>query len=231
MANEHLGDESLYRLMTWLSPGFPVGAYAYSHGIEYAVEDGRVTDEQSLRSWIEGILLFGAGAVDGPLFAAAWGADNDDALLEIAKLAQCYRATSEMALESAAQGEAFLSTAEKTWASAEFAHHASILRTDGRAVAYSVAVAVAAADAGVPLRPALITYFHAFAANLTSSGVRLIPLGQVGGQRIIEELRCPVTDTAEAAMHTPLEDIGSAGALIDWTSMAHETQYTRLFRS
>ncbi|MEE2760933.1 MAG: urease accessory UreF family protein [Pseudomonadota bacterium] len=231
MTTEHLSNEHFYRLMTWLSPGFPVGAYAYSHGIEYAVEDGRVTDEQSLRSWIEGILLFGAGAVDGPLFAAAWGAENDDALLEIAGLAQCYRTTSEMALESAAQGKAFLATVQETWPSAAFAHHSSILCTDDRPVAYAVAVAVAAADAGIPLRPALIAFFHAFAANLTSAGVRLIPLGQVGGQRIIENLRRPVADAVEAAMHTPLEDIGSAGTLIDWTSMAHETQYTRLFRS
>jgi urease accessory protein len=98
-------------------------------------------------------------------------------------------------------------------------------------VAYCVAVAVAAADAGIPLGPALIAYFHGLAANLTSAGGRLIPLGQVAGQRIIEELRESVSAAAEAAINTPLDEIGSAAMLVDWTSMQHETQYTRLFRS
>jgi urease accessory protein len=231
MTTEPITDEALYRLMAWLSPGFPVGAYAYSHGLEFAVEDGRVPDEQSLCTWIEGILSLGAGAIDGPLFAAAWRAGDDKALAEIAELADCYRATSEQALESGAQGTAFLATVAETWTSAQFAHHADILKALGRPIAYAVAVGVAASDAGVPLSAALIAYFHAFAANLTSAGVRLIPLGQVAGQRIIEGLRGPVSAAAEAAMEIPLDEIGSAGALIDWTSIAHETQYTRLFRS
>lgn len=231
MTTEPITDESLYRLMAWLSPGFPVGAYAYSHGLEFAVEDGRITDEQGLCTWIQGVLSLGAGAIDGPMFAAAWRADDDAALLEIAELADCYRATAELALESGAQGDAFLATVAATWTSADFAHHADILREIDRPTAYAVAVAVAAADAGVPLRAALIAYFHAFAANLTSAGVRLIPLGQVAGQRIIEELRGPVSAAADAAIAMPVDDIGSAGALIDWTSIAHETQYTRLFRS
>ena len=231
MTTEAITDEALYRLMAWLSPGFPVGAYAYSHGLEFAVEDGRVTDEQSLCTWIQGILSLGSGAIDGALFAAAWRASDDAALLEIAELADCYRATAEMALESGAQGDAFLATVADTWTSADFAHHADILRKIGRPTAYAVAVGVAAADVGVPLRAALIPYFHGLAANLTSAGVRLIPLGHVAGQRIIEELRGPVSAAADAAMQTPLDEIGSAGALIDWTSIAHETLYTRLFRS
>jgi urease accessory protein len=231
MNTEPITDEALYRLMAWLSPGFPVGSYAYSHGLEFAVEDGLVTDEASLCTWIEGVLSLGAGAIDGPLFAAAWRAGGDAALLEIAELADCYRATAEMALESGAQGTAFLNTVAETWISPEFAHHADILRRQDRPIAYAVAVGVAAADAGVPLRAALIAYFHAFAANLTSAAVRLIPLGQVAGQRIIEDLRAPVSAAAHAAMEIPVDEIGSAGALIDWTSIAHETQYTRLFRS
>lgn len=234
MSTEQITDAALYRLMTWLSPGFPVGAYAYSHGLEFAVEDGLVSDAQGLCTWIEGILSLGAGAIDGPLFAAAWSAadaGDDGALLETAELADCYRATSEMALESRAQGEAFMNTVGESWASAAFAHHAKTLRAADRPVAYCVAVAVAAADAGIPLGPALIAYFHGLAANLTSAGVRLIPLGQVAGQRIIEELRATVSAAAEAAINTPLDEIGSAAMLVDWTSMQHETQYTRLFRS
>ena len=234
MNTERITDEALYRLMVWLSPGFPVGAYAYSHGLEFAVEDSLVSGATSLRTWIQGILSLGVGAIDGPLFAAAWrAADNgdDNALLETAELADCYRATSEQALESRAQGDAFVNTVRESWDSAAFAHHAEILRATDRPTAYSVAVAVAAADAGVPLRTALIAYFHAIAANLTSAGVRLIPLGQMAGQRIIEDLRESVSAATDAAINTPLDEIGSAGALIDWTCMRHQTQYTRLFRS
>jgi urease accessory protein len=234
MATEHLSDEALYRLMAWLSPGFPVGAYAYSHGLEYAVEDRRVADEAGLLTWIEGILSLGAGRIDGPLFTAAWKAveaGDEAALADAAELAACLRATSEQALESSAQGEAFIATVRETWASDEFSRLCDVLRKGERPIAYSIAVAVAAAAAGVPLRPALIAYFHAFAANLTSAGVRLIPLGQVAGQRVIEALREAVAAAADAAITEPLSAIGSAAPLVDWTSIKHETQYTRLFRS
>ncbi|NQV56755.1 MAG: urease accessory protein UreF [Rhodospirillales bacterium] len=229
-----LSDSGLYRLMAWLSPGFPVGAYAYSHGLEFAVEDGRVSDEDSLRIWIQGILASGAGSVDGPLFAAAWIAvaeGNFAALLEAAETADCFRATSEMALESSAQGEAFFRTARECWASEKFARAAEYLEHSGRPISYSIAVAVAAAAAEIPLRSSLIAYFHSVVANLTSAGVRLIPLGQTSGQRIIEALSPDVTDVALAAENTPQSDIGSAVPIIDWTSVRHETQYTRLFRS
>ena len=59
-----LTEQALYRLMTWLSPGFPVGGYSYSHGIEFAVEDGRVTDRDSLTRWVEAIIVHGAGRND-----------------------------------------------------------------------------------------------------------------------------------------------------------------------
>ena len=102
---------SLARLQTWLSPGFPVGAFAFSHGLEYAVESGAICDCQSLTRWVEGILSFGAGRVDAALFRAAFEAvqDGDEERLgEVVERATAQRATSEMALESAAQGRAFL---------------------------------------------------------------------------------------------------------------------------
>jgi urease accessory protein len=98
-------------------------------------------------------------------------------------------------------------------------------------VAYPVAVAVAAAGHGVPLVPALHAFLHAATANLISAGVRLIPLGQTDGQRLVAALEGVIAATAARALQCPLDEIGGAAFRADLASMRHETQYTRLFRS
>ena len=225
-----LSGDSLVRLMTWLSPAYPVGGYAYSHGLEYAVECQLVRDEASLVRWIEGIIAFGAGRMDGVFFAEAWRAvanGDETALAEVAERAAVLRGTAELALESSQQGAAFLKTLRDTAPSEALARFANAVPMH----AYPTAVAIAAAISDIPLRPALLAYLHAFAANLVLAGVRLIPLGQLAGQRTIENLRPTVVATVDAALKHRTTDIGSAAAMIDWTSMKHETQYTRLFRS
>ncbi|MEC9044411.1 MAG: urease accessory UreF family protein, partial [Pseudomonadota bacterium] len=94
-------DRALLNLMNWLSPSFPVGGYAYSHGIEFAVEDGRIKNEQQLVSWVEAALVKGSGRTDGLLFVEAWNAttENDlDRLRYTIELGDVWRSTSEMAL-------------------------------------------------------------------------------------------------------------------------------------
>jgi urease accessory protein len=218
-------EAALYRLMTWLSPAYPVGAYSYSHGIEYAVATGLVRDRNTLVDWIEQAVRHGAGLGDAALLAAAWRGDNLD---QVAMLAQSWRGSAEMALEASAQGAAFLATTRAAWPHA--ALDALALRRRGE-VALPVAVGVAAAAHGVALDAALTAYLHAFASNLVSAGVRLTPLGQTDGQRAIAALEPAVADTARTARDTPLDEIGTAALMIDWCSMRHETQYTRLFRS
>jgi urease accessory protein len=225
-------DEGLYRLMAWLSPAYPVGAYAYSHGLEYAVEAGAVTNEQTLIAWIEGIVAFGSPRVDAAFFAGAWQGvtDHDDTAVHwIAERAAAMRGSAELALESRQQGEAFLKTVRASAPTPDLERIVTVL--DGIAPSYPIAVAIAAALHRVPLRPALVAYVHAFAANLVSAGVRLIPLGQIAGQRSIEALRPTVLATVEAALRAKPREVGQAATIVDWTSMKHETQYTRLFRS
>jgi urease accessory protein len=219
----------LYRLMAWLSPAFPTGAFSYSHGIEYANEAGLVADRASLVAWVGHILRRGAGRVDAMLFRAAYDAAADSARLdEIAELAAAFRATSETALESARQGAAFLAATRHAWPNEHLdAFHA---RHGDGAVALPVAAALACA-AQVELDLALSAYLHAMAANLVSAGVRLIPLGQSDGQSALAALEHVVDRATSEALSSRFEEIGSAAPMVDWTSMRHETQYTRLFRS
>jgi urease accessory protein len=219
----------LYRLMAWLSPAYPTGAFSYSHGIEYAVEAGLVADRASLVTWVGHILRAGTGRVDAMLFRAAYEAADDSVRLdEIAELAAAFRATSETALESAQQGASFLSATRRAWPDKRLdAFHA---RHAHGVVALPVAIALACA-AHVPLDAALPAYLQAMAANLVSAGMRLIPLGQSDGQSALAALEPVVNATAGEALSNQFEEIGSAAPMVDWTSMAHESQYTRLFRS
>jgi urease accessory protein len=223
-------ESALYRLMTWLSPAYPVGGYSYSHGIEAAVDAGLVVDRPSLILWIGGIVKRGAGRTDAALFAAAWKAADVmdlEALDEAVTIATAWRGTAELALEARAQGAAFASVTRKAWPN---------LRLERLAGRYPeaplcVAVAMAAACHEIPLRPALAAYLTAFAANLVSAAVRLIPLGQSDGQIAVATLEPAIAVTVESALDADLNLLGTATPMVDWTSMRHETQYSRLFRS
>jgi len=227
-------DAGLYRLMTWLSPAFPVGAYSYSHGIETAVEAGLVRDADTLARWVETVVTFGSGRMDATVFRltyAAVAAGDTAAFEDAAERGALYRGTAELALESNAQGEAFLGTVAAAWPLSGLAVWQGRLDT----ASYPVAVAMVAALAEIDEAAALGAYLTAFAGNLVNAGVRLIPLGQTDGQKALAKLEAPVTAQVETTCATDTEtltaDFGAAIPMVDWTSAAHETQYTRLFRS
>ena len=220
--------DPLYRLLAWLSPAYPIGAFSYSHGVETAVEEGFITDRASLVSWLETVLTAGTGRVDGALFAAAWraaAATDWSAFEAVAERAAAWRGTAEMALESRQQGGSFLSITRTAWPHPDL----DAVRDD---LALPVAVALAAAAHGIALEAALGGYLHAFTANLISAAVRTVPLGQTDGQRTLAGLEGAVQRTVEAALAvTDLDEVGTSTPLLDWCSLRHETQYTRLFRS
>ncbi len=222
---------ALYRLMTWLSPSYPLGAYSYSHGLEYAVEAGFVSDRVSLRDWVTTAVTAGAGRSDGALLVAAWraAAQSDHVALDaIVELGGAWRGTAETALESRAQGAAFLATTRASWPHLGLDE---LALKHGGEMALPVAVGVAAALHDVPLAAVATAFLHGFAANLVSAGLRLIPLGQTDGQLVIAELESVILAASESVLATPLDQIGTAAPMLDWCSMRHETQYTRLFRS
>lgn len=222
---------ALYRLQTWLSPAYPIGAYTYSHGLETAVEDGLVRDRAALVDYIATVLRAGAGRIDGALLAAAWraaDAGDDPDLDDVARLAAAWRGTAETALETMQQGTAFTGVTLSAWPEARMAAFAA---RHPRRLAHPVAFGAACAFHAVPLRPALAGWLAGFAANLVSAGVRLVPLGQTDGQVATAALHPVVEAAADAALAADLDAIGSAAPLLDLFSMRHETQYTRLFRS
>jgi urease accessory protein len=217
--------------MSWLSPAYPIGAFAYSSGIEWAVEAGDITDAAALLDWLSAILCGGSGFCDSVLLLhahrAAHAAD-DDALRAVAELAAAFAPGRERFLETTVQGRAFVEATAAAWPCAAIERLTRIW--DGP-LGYPVAVGAAAAGHGIPLELALTAFLHAVSANLVSAGVRLIPLGQTDGQRVLRALEPVVEATTRRALTVPLDEIGSATFRADLAGMHHERQYTRLFRS
>jgi len=224
-------DASLYQLLAWCSPGYPTGAFSYSHGLEWAVESTDVKDLDSLLDYVTAVLGRGGGWIDAVLFVHAWrSASQPQELDAIAELAAAFRGSAEMALESRQQGAAFLAVTRRAWPHPlleEFAGR----RTPEQPVAHSIAVALACAAHGIALQPSLHAFLHALAANLISAGARLIPLGQTQAQVAIAQLSPTIQAVARQALHADLDDLGSAAPALELCSLHHETQYTRLFRS
>jgi urease accessory protein len=222
---------SLFRLMTWLSPSFPVGAFSYSSGLEWAVESGDVTNASTLQDWLGCMLADGAGFCDAVFLAHAHraaGAADDSPLAAVTELAAAFVPTRERHLETTSQGRAFIEIARETWPCDALQR---LLALRPGAIAYPVAVGVVSAGHRVPLEAALPAFLHAQTANWISAGVRLIPLGQTDGQRVLAALEPIVHTTADRALHASLGDLGSTTFRADIASMRHEAQYTRLFRS
>ena len=222
---------ALYRLMTWLSPSFPVGAFSYSSGIEWAVEAGDVTDAASLRDWLAAMLSEGSGFCDAVFLAQAHRAASVQdvaGLREIAELAAAFVPSRERQLETSTQGRAFIEIARSAWACDGLDE---MVAACGGGVVYPVAVGVVSAAHAVPLAPAMHAFLHAVVSNWISAGARLVPLGQTDSQRILASLEADVAATAKRALEASLDDLGSATFRADLASLRHETQYTRLFRS
>lgn len=222
---------ALYRLMTWLSPAFPVGAFSYSSGIEWAVEAGDITDAASLREWLTAMLADGSGFCDGVFLAQAHRAAtaNDKAALrEIAELAAAFVPSRERQLETSTQGRAFIDIARAAWTCDGLDELVSAC--DGVTI-YPIAVGIVSAAHKIPLAGAMHAFLHAVVSNWISAGARLVPLGQTDSQRILAALEPVVVATAARALQAALDDLGSATFRADLASLRHETQYTRLFRS
>jgi urease accessory protein len=211
--------QQLLQLLAFMSPAFPVGGFAYSHGLERAIDDGVVTSADEAREWIASLLVHGSGWNDAVLFAQAYDAD-EAVRTDIDELALALAASRERALETSDLGQSF-AKAVATLSACEAAN----LKT------YPVVVAAACQKTCIDRRAGLLGYLHAFSNNLIAVAVRLVPLGQTKGLEVMRDLMPVISRTAERALAASLDDLGSSTLLSDIAAMKHETQYSRVFRS
>lgn len=229
----HVAPSSKFQhlLFTWLSPGFPVGAFAYSHGLEMAAERGLLKSQAALAEWISALITQGSLRNDLLLVAHAYRAAAAGQLPELAStnaLALALQPSAERYLETTQQGGSFLIAVTAAWPQDDFnALRAGLVGE----VAYPIAVAMAAAAHAIPLAALLDAYGFAFVSNLTSAAIRLGVVGQTAAQVTIAAVTPLLHTAALIATGGTLSDIGSATFSADLCSMEHETQYSRLFRS
>ena len=209
------GPTPLVRLLTWLSPAFPVGAFGYSHGLETAIRDGLITDAETLTAWLDGLLEYGSGWTDAVILAAAHRGED------VAELATALAPSLERQQETLDQGEAFLIAVGQAWPHPDLPRQAP----------YPVAVGTAARLHGLALEDTLTAWLHAFAANLVSVAVRAVPIGQAQGVAAIAALETTITQTAARAAVSSLDDLGACALVSDIAAMRHETLQPRLFLS
>lgn len=215
-----LAGAPLLRLIAALSPAFPTGAFAFSHGLERAVHDGLITSRDSLEVWLRDLIEHGSGWNDAVLFAAAWRCEHAEALAELAELGIALAGSRQRLAETALQGSAFEKAASVWHVGAEEAE-----------TPYPVAVGGFARRNGIPLEPALAAYLQAFASNLIQAALRLAPIGQTDGVRTLASLEALLLETAARAAVSSPDDLGSMTVMSEIAAMRHETQYSRIFRS
>ncbi len=215
--------------MAWLSPTYPVGSFAYSHGLEWAAEAGDVRDEASLADWLGDVLEHGAGRNDMILAANAHRvADDEPALVVVNTLALALAPSRELLLETSQQGRSFLDATVAAWSCPALSSVAAALPG---AVAFPVALGAAAGAHGLPRRETLAAYGLAFVQNLVSAALRCAPIGQSAGIRVVAALTPRVAALADAVQDWNTDALGSATFRVDLGAMRHETQYSRIFRS
>jgi urease accessory protein len=229
---------ALYRLLTFLSPAFPIGAFTYSHGLEKVIEEDGVTNAVELKDWLEEILRFGAGRSDAILLKESYRAamsGETEKVQELRQLGLTLQPSRERHLETSAQGTAFCDAVSKSWMPLQDAPASNLFQklvaADRDAWPYPVALGIVCAAHEIPEDAALTAFLHAFSANIISVAVRAVPLGQSNGQKVLAQLEPVISEIAGEASEAGLDDLGTSTFLADIASMAHETQYSRLFRS
>lgn len=220
---------ALTRLLQLASPALPVGAYTYSQGLEWVVESGTVKDEASALHWIGGLLEYSIGCWDAPLLAAlhrAWQQEAKDAIFQLNEAYLASRESAEFRAESLQMGYSLRRLA------AELPPLPVKLSLDGlEEIAFPTLWAGLAAAWEIPVLEAVQAYLFGWCENQITAAVKLVPLGQSAGQRLLLELGSRIPAIAQQAFSLPEEHWSTMAPGLAMASCRHETQYTRLFRS
>lgn len=211
-------DAHLMTLMQWLSPGFPTSSFAYSHGLEMAIADGRVRDAEGLYDWLNGLLTDGSGASDAIWIRLAYAACGDE-LIDLNAHARAYLPARERLIESEKQGQAFVRTVNAVWA------------CDLPLLLLPLAVGASARKLDIDVDLVVPLYLQSFVANLIAAAQRLMPLGQTEGQRLLSRLHPTSITVSRESRDKQMDDISSTAFMSDIMAMRHETLQPRIFHS
>ncbi|NOE17823.1 urease accessory protein UreF [Ruegeria atlantica] len=212
-------EPDILTLTQWLSPAYPVGGFAYSHGLEAAIDEGAVASSQDAKAWISDVLEHGSGWNDALFVVSAYNAQDSDELISVDTKARAICASSERKMETELLGQAFGTVTGDVW------------DLDIQQLSYPVSVGYAAHLQGLPILLTTKLYLQAFASNLVACATRLVPLGQTDAQKLIRNLTPLCARIAEQAQMAGLDELSSTAFLTDIASMRHETQYSRIFRT
>jgi urease accessory protein len=207
----------LLLLLNWMSPAFPIGSFAYSHGLEMAIVENEITTQNKVEFWIADLIRHGSAWNDAVLFAQCWNCDSDD----LNERALSMASSSERYLETIQLGRSF-AIAASVFTNVKFA--------DGE-LAYPIAAGLACKNMGVDRHSALLAFLQGFAAAQVSVAVRLVPLGQTAGLRVLKNMMPIISETANRAAIATLDDLGSCALLADIAAMNHEHLQPRIFRT
>ncbi len=214
-----MSTEAALTLSQWLSPAYPLGSFAYSHGLEAAIAEGWVRDATSLERWLTDVLCDGSGHADAVLLCAAFKAQTLDDLADIDAVGRAFAASNERLRESLNQGIAFARTTS------------DISRAAVPPLLFPIGFGWASAQRAFPLSLTASLYLHAFISNIVMACLRLMRLGQTSAQTIITNLTSACETVAAEAQTASLEDLYSNTFMSDIAAMRHETQQPRLFQS
>lgn len=212
-------DPRLLILTQWLSPAYPTGAFAWSHGLEAAIQNGWVRDVSTLENWLADLLTDGSGRSDALFIALAACCSSDKALRALDQTARAFSAASERLIESERQGVAFARVTRTVWG------------LDLSDWLLPVALGRAAHLMALPVPEVTALYLQNFASNLIAAAQRLMPLGQTDGQGVLARLTPLCARVAAEADTADKDDLYSNCFLSDIAAMQHETQQSRLFQS
>ena len=209
-------DLKFMTVMQWMSPAFPVGAFAYSHGLEWAIDKDHVSNGEKLQKWITDLLEYGSLRTDA-IFISLILRGHDVRKMNELSMALC--PAGERLLETKLQGSAFAKVIEDVW------------QQDIGELSLPIAVALAAKNQSIEQDLILPAYLHAFCSNLISAAIRLIPIGQTEGQRIMLELYTTISDLVQTASESEIDDLNSACFFSDVSAMEHEYLQPRIFKT
>ncbi|MCL4164900.1 UNVERIFIED_CONTAM: hypothetical protein GTU68_007448 [Idotea baltica] len=211
--------DHLLILSQWFSPAYPLGSFAYSHGMETAIQERRIINAAQLEKWLRIMLEHGTGRSDAILFHGAHACEAEEEVEALDVHTRAYAPSAERLLESALQGDAFCRTTMAVW------------DMEMPVLTHPVAVGYAAGRLGLPALPTATLYLQAFAANLVSCAVRLVPLGQTEGQEVLMRLSDLIATIATTAAQQRPDEMASATFAADIDAMRHETLEHRTFRT